>query len=84
MTTDLKPGDRVRVKRLSAIGTIISVSTRLRHTPYLVDVPGYGARGYSATDLELLPSSAAPTMPPPGAPIVAVHVGAVTIAEQQE
>ncbi len=70
MTTDLKRDDRVRVKRLSAIGTIISVSTRMRHTPYLVDVPGYGARGYSAADLELLPANAAPTLPPPGARVL--------------
>jgi hypothetical protein len=69
MTTTLNVGDKVRVKKLAALGTIISVSSRLRHTPYLVDIPGYGARGYALADLELLPGGVAPTMPPPGMPL---------------
>jgi hypothetical protein len=66
MITELKPGDHVRVKPLAAIGLVIQVSMRMRHSPYLVQIVGYGTRGYGATDLEKLPPGMAMTLPPRG------------------
>jgi hypothetical protein len=66
MITELKPGDKVRVKPLAAIGMVIQVSTRMRHSPYLVQIVGYGTRGCAAADLEKLPPGTVMTPPPPG------------------
>lgn len=66
--SEITVGDRVRVKPLAAIGTVLRISTMLRHTPYLVDVIGYGTRGYSADDLEKLPTGTVLDLPPAGAP----------------
>jgi hypothetical protein len=66
MITELKPGDKVRVKPLAAIGIVIQVSTRMRHSPYLVQVAGYDTRGYAAADLEKLPLGTVMILPPPG------------------
>lgn len=72
MTTDLQAGSKVRVKPLGATGTILRVSTQLRNTPYLVSIPGYGERGYSADQLEPIPVL---TLPPK--PVAAVRAGQV-------
>ena len=65
-------GDKVRVKRLAAIGEITHISDRLKKWPYLVRVPGFGERSYSADEFELLPAGTVMTLPPAGAPITAV------------
>lgn len=70
--SELNVGDKVRVKHLAAIGTIRRVSTRLRHSPYLVEVTGYGTWSYSAEQLEKLPSNTVLTLPPAISPIKAV------------
>jgi hypothetical protein len=72
MTTELRPGDRVRVKPLGASGVILRVSTKLRVAPYLVEVQGYGERSYGAEDLQKLVGAV-----PSAAPVQAVRVGSV-------
>lgn len=71
--TELQPGDKVRVKPLAAIGTIVRITQSMRHTPYLVQVPGHDTRGYAASDLEKLPAGTITTLPPPGAPVALVR-----------
>jgi hypothetical protein len=73
MTDNLSPGDRVRVKPLAAMGTILRVSERLRHTPYLVRVEGYGERGYAASDLAKMETPAPDTASATAAPVAAVR-----------
>lgn len=73
MTDTLSCGDKVRVLPLAAIGQIIRISTSMRHTPYLVDVSGYGVRGYGAEDLEKLPEGTVLSLPPAGAPVALVR-----------
>jgi len=63
---NVKVGDKVRVKRLAAIGEITHISDRLKKWPYLVRVGGYGERSYSAEDLEPLPPNTVLTLPPAG------------------
>ncbi len=67
---ELLPGDKVRVKALYAIGTIVRVSTHMRRSPYLVHIDGYGCRAYGANELEKLPTSTMMTQPPPSALVV--------------
>lgn len=52
--TPLAVGDTVRVKALprTLLGTIVSISTRMRHSRYLVAMPGMEPRGYRADELE--------------------------------
>lgn len=59
MTTPepLHVGDTVRVRPLSANGTILHISERLRRAPYLVAVAGHGERSYAACDLEHIPQA---------------------------
>ena len=66
--TMLSVGDKVRVKRLAVIGEITHISGRLKRWPYLVKIPGYGERSYSASELEQLPKGTVLTLPPYGAP----------------
>ena len=67
--TTLSVGNKVRVKRLAVVGEITHISGRLKRWPYLVRIPGYGERSYSADELEQLPQNAVLTLPPYGAPL---------------
>ena len=51
---ELKPGEYVRVRALPPIplGMVVAVSTRMKHSRYLVAVPGRETRAYSAEELE--------------------------------
>lgn len=71
--TELKADDKVRVKPLAAIGTILRVTRSMRHTPFLVEVYGYGTRGYAAEELEKLPTGTVLDLPPAGAPVALVR-----------
>jgi len=59
---ELAVGDTVRVRALPPIplGMVVAVSTRVKHSRYLVAVPGMEPRAYSAEELERV---ATPGMP---------------------
>ena len=70
MVTELAVGDRVRVHPLRAVGQVTRVATgKLKRWPYLVLVPGFGERSFAADELEQLPATTVPTLPPPGMPL---------------
>jgi len=56
--TQLAKGDTVRVRALPPIplGMVVAVSTRMKHSRYLVAVPGMEPRAYSAEELEQVAS----------------------------
>lgn len=66
MTTTFNVGDRVRVKPLALVGTVLRVSQTLRKAPYLVDVSGREPRAWSADELEKVPAGTPMGMAPYG------------------
>jgi hypothetical protein len=69
VVTELAVGDKVRVHPLRQVGQITRVATgKLKKWPYLVLVPGFGERSFAADELERLPVTVVPTLPPPTLP----------------